>query len=97
MAQGTRSVRLFITGTVQGVGFRYWCVSQATRLGLDGWVRNLKDGSVEAVASGSEDAVDDLVEACRHGPNGAKVEGVFVSDADPTEAGMPGFSQYPTV
>lgn len=96
MTQGIRSVRLFITGQVQGVGFRYWCVSQATRLGVDGWIRNRRDGSVEAVASGPEDAVDDLIELCRHGPSGASVEGVFVSDADSTEAGMPGFTQDPT-
>ena len=96
MTRGIRSVRLFITGRVQGVGFRWWCVSQATHLGLDGWVRNRLDGSVEAVATGPEDAVDDLVEACRHGPRGAAVEGVFVSDADPSEAGPHGFEQAPT-
>lgn len=96
MTAGVRSVRLFITGRVQGVGYRYWCVRQATRLGLDGWVRNRLDGSVEAVAHGADQAVGELIEACRRGPSGAAVEGVHVSDADPSDAGMPGFREDPT-
>lgn len=96
MTDATKSVRLFITGKVQGVGYRDWCVRQGEGLGLDGWVRNRLDGSVEAVASGTAEAVDQFMQACRQGPRGAKVEGVHVSDADSTESGMPGFQQYPT-
>jgi len=92
----TRSVRLLIAGRVQGVGFRWWCVRQARHLGLDGWVRNRADGSVEVVARGPEDAVDDLIEACRHGPRGAAVESVGVADTGPSEAGPGGFTQAPT-
>lgn len=97
MSGRARSVRLLIAGRVQGVGYRWWCVRQAGHLGLDGWVRNRADGSVEAVAHGPEDAVDDLIEACRNGPRGAAVTSVQVSDVDPSEAGGPGFSQAPTV
>ena len=96
MTADTKSVRLFITGRVQGVGYRYWCVRQAERLGLDGWVRNRLDGSVEAVAHGPAEAVDRFTQACRQGPGGAAVDGVYVSDADPGEAGMRGFRQDPT-
>ena len=46
MTPDRRTVRLFITGRVQGVGYRIWCVREAGRLGLDGWVRNRRDGSV---------------------------------------------------
>lgn len=96
MSGPTRSVRVIVTGKVQGVGYRWWCVRQAQHLGVDGWVRNRQDGSVEAVAHGPEDAVDDLIEACRNGPRGAAVTGVSVADADPSEAGSGGFSQAPT-
>lgn len=96
MTIGVKSVRLFITGQVQGVGYRFWCVRQAERLGIDGWVRNRLDGSVEAVAHGPAAAVEQFMQACRQGPRGAAVDGVHVSDADPSEAGMPGFRQDPT-
>ncbi len=96
MSGRTRSVRLLIAGRVQGVGYRWWCVRQAERLGLDGWVRNRADGTVEAVARGPEDAVDDLIEACRDGPRGAAVESVEVADADAAEAGGGGFTQAST-
>lgn len=93
---GVKSVRLFITGRVQGVGYRHWCVRQAGRLGLEGWVRNRLDGSVEAVAHGPAAAVDRFTQACRQGPRGAAVDGVYVADADALAAGMPGFRQEPT-
>jgi len=96
MTAGTRSVRLFITGSVQGVGYRHWCVRQAAQLGLDGWVRNRLDGSVEAVAHGPAAAVVRFTQACRQGPRGAAVDGVYVSDADPLDAGLAGFRQEPT-
>ncbi|HEY9567122.1 MAG TPA: acylphosphatase, partial [Thalassobaculum sp.] len=67
MTTGAKSVRLFITGRVQGVGYRDWCVREAGRLGIDGWVRNRRDGSVEAVAHGAAEAVDGFTQACRQG------------------------------
>lgn len=66
--------RLFIAGVVQGVGFRDWMVVRARALGLDGWVRNLGDGRVEALVSGPEPTVEELLRACRRGPPGAFVE-----------------------
>lgn len=61
-------VRVTITGRVQGVGYRAWVEREANRRGLAGWVRNRRDGSVEAVFSGDAAAADAMVAACRHGP-----------------------------
>lgn len=77
-------LRLRIRGKVQGVGFRYWTVRQASKLALRGWVRNRGDGSVEVVAAGSKDALDTFVAACHSGPRAARVESVVVEDADET-------------
>ena len=94
-ADQRRCVRLRITGRVQGVWFRGWTVDQAQELGLDGWVRNRRDGSVEAVASGPAAHVEEFVARCRSGPPAAKVEDVAVM----VEAGTvePGFHQKPTL
>ncbi len=67
---------LRISGRVQGVGYRYWAVGTARELALTGWVRNLTDGSVEALAQGAPEAVEAFVSACREGPPGAKVTSV---------------------
>jgi len=66
--------RLFIAGIVQGVGYRDWMVVRARALGLDGWVRNLADGRVEALLSGPEAAIEEMLRACRRGPPAAVVE-----------------------
>jgi acylphosphatase len=89
-----RSVRLCITGRVQGVGYRAWALQMASRLGLRGWVRNRSDGSVEALVIGEDDAVARIVEACREGPFGARVSDVAVSDAD--DDSSVGFTAKPT-
>lgn len=73
--------RLVITGRVQGVGYRDWLAGEARALGLNGWVRNRRDGSVEAVASGADSALAALVERAWAGPMMARVDGVAVSDA----------------
>lgn len=73
--------RLLISGRVQGVGYRDWAARRARELGLSGWVRNLRDGRVEAVASGDEAAVAAFVEACREGPMLAQVDGIDAADA----------------
>ncbi len=75
------SARLRITGRVQGVGYRAWAIEAAARLGLRGWVRNRRDGSVEALVTGDEDAVAAMIEACRDGPFAARVTEVHVSEA----------------
>ncbi len=72
MADGIR-VRVRVEGRVQGVGFRYSTRGEALKLGLAGWVRNLPDGSVEAVFEGPEDRVGAAVDWCRSGPPGARV------------------------
>ena len=92
---GPCSVRLRITGRVQGVGYRAWALRQASALGLRGWVRNRTDGSVELVATGDDDAVAKLIEACQQGSRHAVVSGVSVSDAE--DDGSTGFSAEPTV
>jgi acylphosphatase len=85
-----RTVRVTIKGTVQGVGFRYWTEAVATELGLTGWVRNRADGSVEAVFSGSPEAVDEMLERCRNGPPSAQVDDVEMREGEPPPS--PGFS-----
>ena len=73
-ANVTVSVR--IRGRVQGVWYRGWTEDQATRRGLRGWVRNRRDGSVEALFCGPAAVVDDMIDACRKGPPAARVEAV---------------------
>jgi acylphosphatase len=90
--------RLTITGRVQGVGFRWSLFAQATALGLCGWVRNRRDGSVEALISGNPDAVEALTAWAWLGPSTARVERVLCSDEPNAEAsdGLSGFEQRPT-
>jgi acylphosphatase len=90
-----RARRLRIEGRVQGVGYRDWLVREAGRLGLDGWVRNRADGSVEAVIAGAEPAVEVLLSACRRGPAAARVERIEEQFCDPPE--QPGFRRLPTL
>lgn len=70
--------RLVVTGAVQGVGYRYSMVLAARRLGVTGWVRNRRDGSVEAMIAGSAEAVASIIDWARHGPAGAEVGHVAV-------------------
>ena len=71
-----------VTGRVQGVSFRAWTQQQAASLDVSGWVRNRSDGSVEAVISGDDRAVETLIAALRDGPPAAKVADVRVSETD---------------
>lgn len=73
--------RLLITGRVQGVGFRFYMQRKARELGLTGWVRNCRDGSVEAVVQGSPGAVEAMTAWARRGPASAVVAEVRVADA----------------
>jgi acylphosphatase len=70
-----------IRGRVQGVGFRMWVEDTTSMHGLEGWVRNRRDGTVEAVFAGPAAAVERMVDACRRGPG--RVEAVDVGDAGP--------------
>jgi acylphosphatase len=73
---------VLIRGTVQGVGFRYWTRRTATARGLQGWVRNRRDGSVEAVFAGPEQAVAEMIALCRRGPASARVVAVDETAAE---------------
>jgi acylphosphatase len=82
-----RTVRIRIEGRVQGVAFRDWMDRQARELALTGWVRNRRDGSVEAVLSGAAALVEDMLERCRQGPRAARVSDVAVlAEEDDTYA-----------
>jgi len=83
-----------IEGRVQGVWYRNWTVTQAGRLNLSGWVRNRRDGSVEALFCGPESAVREMTALCWQGPPAARVTDVAETSAE-APAG-PGFLQLPT-
>jgi acylphosphatase len=76
-----RSMRVFVAGKVQGVGFRAFVAHEASRRPVDGHVRNLADGRVEAVFSGAADDVAALCEACARGPYAARVDGMQIVEA----------------
>jgi acylphosphatase len=88
------NVRLRVSGRVQGVGYRDWAARHAASLGLAGWVRNRRDGTVEAVFCGAEEAVRAMIDRCRRGPLLAQV--ASISEAVETVAPEPGFHQLPT-
>ncbi|MGF1620718.1 MAG: acylphosphatase [Rhodomicrobiaceae bacterium] len=89
------NVRVRIRGRVQGVGFRAWIANHARRLGLTGWVRNRRDGSVEAVFCGAAEDVEAMVALSRDGPRSAEVEEVEASRDEPP-AGIVSFEILPT-
>ncbi len=84
---------LVIAGRVHGVGFRDWMVAQARLLGVSGWVRNRRDGAVEALVDGDEAAVEELLRSCRRGPPLAEVR--EISEALAEAAPEPGFVRLP--
>ncbi len=93
---GVVTRRLRIHGRVQGVWYRGWAVDTARALGLDGWVRNRSDSSVELVARGPEAALDALAGQCRQGPPSARVDRIEVEEAASEEV-PEGFDQRPTL
>lgn len=78
----TKRVRGYVSGVVQGVGFRFSTAREAERLGVHGYVRNLFDGRVEFEAEGDEEAVDQLVAWAHEGPASARVGGVELSEQE---------------
>ncbi|HLY56089.1 MAG TPA: acylphosphatase [Stellaceae bacterium] len=86
--------RILVSGVVQGVGFRWWAVRTARRLGITGWVRNRFDGTVEIHAVAERDTLDAFALACAEGPRGARIEQV---DRRPdVDEGREGFEQLAT-
>ncbi|MEZ5886735.1 MAG: acylphosphatase [Paracoccaceae bacterium] len=73
-----------VTGRVQGVAYRAWARAEAEALGLRGWVRNRRDGSVEALLAGPEEKVNTMVLAMSEGPGAARVTDVFTDPIDPS-------------
>ena len=92
MTSAARTVHAVISGRVHGVGYRAWTEDAAAALKLRGWVRNRKDGTVEAVFSGSGQAVEQIIKACHHGPPAAQVSSVIVSDWP--EDGLPAAFEF---
>ena len=89
MTEEQTHLRLRIEGFVQAVGYRNYVIAEATRLGIDGWVRNRADGTVEALVSGEDKAVKALVGLCMKGPPGSTVKNVEIHNAEaPAEKGF---------
>lgn len=95
LTRGCARVHVRVSGRVQGVGFRYATCAQAEHLGLGGWVRNLADGSVEAIFEGPAAQVAQAVAWCRTGPTGAWVAEVQTEPQTPI--GESGFRARPSV
>lgn len=89
------TLRFRIEGFVQAVGYRNYLIVEARRLGLDGWVRNRSDGTVEALASGPTKAIEAFFTACARGPAGARVANVEMHKAEPLAE--KGFHRRPSV
>jgi acylphosphatase len=89
------TMRLRIEGHVQAVGYRNFIIEEARKLGVDGWVRNRSDGSVEALVSGETKIVEALIAACMRGPDGSRIKHV---DMEPAEAPPEkGFNRRPSI
>ncbi len=81
--------RFLVSGRVQGVGFRWSALAEAERIGVAGWVRNLPSGEVEALVAGDDGAVERMADWLRHGPPGARVDGLASAPADASDAPLP--------
>ncbi len=89
------------SGRVQGVGFRAFVEDEAARAGVEGWVRNRRDGTVEALFAGDPEAVDDMTAACRKGSYAARVDDTDTRDGTADELELRGdggkFAVLPTI
>ncbi|MGV7213048.1 acylphosphatase [Bradyrhizobium sp. UFLA05-112] len=94
-------LQVMIRGRVQGVGYRAWVEYQASASGLEGWVRNRRDGSVEALFAGAPTRVAEMVALCRHGPPSSRVDNVTSETADEDDLNLrragEAFSVLPTM
>src|SRR5688572_20354297 len=92
--------RVIISGRVQGVGYRDWTRHVARDRGIEGWVRNRRDGSVEALFAGTSEGIARMIAACRRGPPSAAVDSIEeheAVEADLALRGEKGFAVLPTV
>jgi acylphosphatase len=89
------AVRIVIEGRVQGIGFRWWIIQWANSRGLDGWVRNRREGTVEALFHGPESVVRHMVEFCAEGPPNARIRNIREYEDEPPDD--PGFISRSTV
>jgi acylphosphatase len=93
--------QVIIRGRVQGIGYRAWVEHQVRLCKLEGWVRNRRDGSVEALFAGPPTVVAEMVALCRHGPPSARVDSVTRETADEDQLnlrhGGERFSVLPTI
>jgi len=94
-------LQVTIRGRVQGIGYRAWLEQQARASKLEGWVRNRRDGSVEALFAGPATVVAEMVALCRHGPPSARVDSVISETAEDDQLGLrhevERFSVLPTI
>ena len=101
MSKARAILHVTISGQVQGVGYRAWVEDRAVACHLEGWVRNRRDGSVEAVFAGPPKVVAEMIALCRHGPPSARVEAVLneTTQADQLDLRRVGeaFSVLPTI
>ena len=89
------TLRLRIEGHVQAVGYRHFVIAEAHKLGIDGWVRNRLDGTVEVLVSGETKAVEALIAACARGPEGSRIKHIDMESVEaPSEKG---FNRRPSV
>ncbi len=87
-----KTVRIIVTGRVQGVGFRYFTVRCANDLGLCGWVRNLPDGSVETAIQGQGEKIEEMIGLLRQGPGSANVSGLEIEEIESKSEELSGFA-----
>ena len=78
-----KSIQITVVGRVQRVFFRAYTKAVADQMGINGWIKNQKDGSVLIHAEGDESLMEDFLEWCKYGPDDAKVEGVEITDVEP--------------
>ncbi|MGH6870571.1 MAG: acylphosphatase [Rhizomicrobium sp.] len=95
MSDDLTALRLRIEGFVHAVGYRNFVIAEANKLGIDGWIRNRSDGTVEALVSGPTPAVEVIVAACMRGPEGSRVANVELHNSEPPDE--KGFRRRPSV
>ncbi len=91
-----KQVHLYISGFVQGVGYREHTKRESKKLGLTGWVRNLSDGRVEVLAQGTEEKLKELIKKCERGSYLSEVKDISIEWNDSNEL-FPDFSRKPTL